>query len=204
MKKVIERFKVSGIVPTISYLFFTVFLEKLGFHVEAVFSIQQQNISKAAEQGYSFRVIQSSAKLGDSDETALLEYGGSSLIDDFEASFARGELCALGYWEQRLGCVCWAKNIQHHPLLENQSAHLIWRCFTLPDLRGRGMYPQTLRFFCAMLSNKDDWPILIECSVFNHASLNGISKAGFQIIGKILRFRKWSRVLAVNNSFSHG
>ena len=194
-RKVTERFKVLGIWPTIKYLLFTVFLEKLGFHLEAVFAFNEDDCSALAEEEFDFRAIKSLHELEEKDRTSLIAYGGTELIEDFSASFSRGELCALGFSEQRLGCVCWAKEIPNHPVIGEQSAFLIWRCFTLPDLRGRGLYPLTLRHFCSMLKNQDlfSGSILIECSVFNQSSLRGIRKAGFQYRSKILRFGNWSK-----------
>lgn len=196
-RKINERFRILGLWPTMKYLFFTVFLEKLGFRVEAVYVFTKDDSSDLAEDGSDFRVIRSIDELDDKDKTSLVEYGGAELIQDFIASFLRGELCALGFSEQRLGCVCWAKKIENHPLNVQQPAFLIWRCFTLPDLRGRGLYPLTLRYFCSMLINQDAFtgPILIECSVFNKSSLQGIHKAGFRYKGKILRFGSWSKTL---------
>jgi len=194
-EKINERFKILGIWPTMMYLLFTVFLEKLGFHVEAVFEYKHNGSSRLIGDEFDFRVIQSLVELDDKDRTSLIEYGGKDLIDDFSDSFARDELCALGFSEQQLGCVCWAKKIQNHPVNVQQSAFLIWRCFTLPDFRGRGLYPLTLSHFCSMLKNQDSFsgPVLIESSVFNQSSLKGIRKAGFRYKGKILRFGSWSK-----------
>lgn len=200
-RKINERFKVLGIWPTMMYLFFTVFLEKLGFHIEAVF-VYKDGASRLAEEKFDFKVIQSLHELDDKDKMSLTEYGGAELIDDFSASFSRGELCALGFSEKRLGCICWAKKIQDHPVKIRQSAFLIWRCFTLPDLRGRGLYPLTLSHFCSMLKNQDSFsgPILIESSVFNQSSLKGIHKAGFRYKAKVFRFARWHKTFDIMKS----
>ncbi len=201
IRKIKERIKVFGIWPTIMYLFFTVFLEKIGFHAEAILVFHNEVLSYSPVQKFSFRVIQSASKLGDKERASLIEYGGKALIDDFSTSFARGELCALGYWEHQLGCVCWGKKIQHHPILGRKPVFLIWRCFTLPELRGRGLYPLTLSHFCSELNNRKLFfgPILIECSIFNQSSMKGIQKAGFRYQGKILRFGSWRKSFDVQN-----
>lgn len=201
-RKVKERFKISGIWPTMMYLLFTVFLEKIGIHIEAVFTYEKDSSLELADEKFDFKVIQSLHELDEKDKTSLMEYGGTELIDDFSLSFSRGELCALGFSEQRLGCICWAKKIQNHPVEIRKSAFLIWRCFTLPGLRGRGLYPLTLSFFCSMLKDQDSFsgPILIESSVFNQSSLKGIHKAGFRYKCKVFRFGRWSKTFDIMNS----
>ena len=201
-KKIIKRYKTSGFKRTMGYLFFTVFLEKVGLHVDAVFIYKKDGPSIQAGEEFGFKVIQSLHELGDKERASLIGYGGTELIDDFSDSFSRGELCALGYSEQQLGCVCWAIKTLDHPVKIQQPAFLIWRCFTLPDLRGRGLYPLTLSYFCSMLKNQDSFsgPILIESSVFNQSSLKGIYKAGFRDKGKIFRFGGWSKAFDIMNS----
>lgn len=198
-RKINERFKILGIWPTMKYLFFTVFLEKLGFHVDAVLVHEKDSSASLAEEGFNFKVIKSLHELGDKDRKSLVEYGGSALIKDFSDSFLRGELCALGYLGQQLGCVCWAKKIQDYPVKLQQPAFLIWRCFTLPDLRGRGLYPLTLSCFCSMIKNQGSFsgPVLIECSIFNQSSMKGIHKAGFRHKAKIFRFGGWSKAFDI-------
>lgn len=199
-RKIWQRFRIFGLIPTLEYLFFTVFLEKIDFHIDIVYSIQPESIQTVKLQGFSFRLIHSVTDISDSDTQALKEYGGIELVNGFSTSLAEGEICALGYFGQELGCVCWARAIDGHDLTGRQDGFIIWRCFTLPRLRGHGMYPKTLKFLCYKLNEMSSIPILIECSLFNHASIKGIEKAGFKFIGKVLRFRKWSKPYSVARS----
>lgn len=70
-------------------------------------------------------------------------------------------------------------------------------CNTFPEHRGKGYYPEMLRYICASIGTENTvFHMTVDES--NHASIKGIEKAGFQRCGsvKVTKFLKryyWQR-----------
>ncbi len=60
----------------------------------------------------------------------------------------------------------------------------LYDCRTLEPMRGRGAYPSTLRWISDHCSAQRIIGIWIYCEPGNIASVRGIEKAGFELIGK--------------------
>ena len=58
-------------------------------------------------------------------------------------------------------------------------------CLTLPEFRGRGIYPRVLKMIVARLTEKGIERVFICVKADNHASLRGVEKAGFTRVGQI-------------------
>ena len=63
-------------------------------------------------------------------------------------------------------------------------------CLTLPQFRGRGLYPAALRSAQQFLRKNGFERCFICVRHDNHSSIRGIMKAGFVFVGEI-RLRKW-------------
>jgi RimJ/RimL family protein N-acetyltransferase len=67
-------------------------------------------------------------------------------------------------------------------LRERKGTALIGYCWTHPDMRGRGIYPVSLRSVISELHRRGIDRILIETDIENKPSCRGIEKAGFQLL----------------------
>ncbi|MBE6941078.1 MAG: GNAT family N-acetyltransferase [Ruminococcaceae bacterium] len=61
-------------------------------------------------------------------------------------------------------------------------------CATLPEYRGRGIYPAVLRHICKTFANEDTVFYMI-VNDQNIPSIRGIEKAGFELCGTVKRSR---------------
>jgi len=192
--KLIQRIRMTGLWPTIKYLIFTVLFERLDIHVSVIFEQTLNHIESHKKDGYHCDVIQSLDDLTTPVRDALVEYGGHEMIADFAKSFSQGQQVALGFSDGRFGCVCWFQR-QRHGLFDDQPVHLIWRSFTLPEMRGRKLFPLTMKCACSYIRrNPDgDFPIVAESSLFNTSSIRGIESAGFGRISKKIEIGRWGR-----------
>ncbi len=66
--------------------------------------------------------------------------------------------------------------------------HEIGPCYTAPEFRGRGIYPDVIRFICARFSELAGVFYMI-VDEGNTSSIRGIEKAGFVCIGKVRKTR---------------
>ncbi len=190
--KIYKRVRETSLLATFQYLFLTVFLEKIGIEINSVFKFQDNTVLEKLGKFHS-EVINSIIEINNQSLMSITKYGGASLIKDFELAFSKGEYCALGFWEGKIGCICWCKKIDDNTL-GKKNAYWIWHCFTLPEHRGLGLYPVTLYDLCQfLLENMESDLIMVESSTYNISSIRGIEKAGFKIIRKELHL--WKRKL---------
>lgn len=75
------------------------------------------------------------------------------------------------------------------------SAPLIGNCFTVPAMRGRGLYPAMLRTVCRHLARMGHDRVFISCAPDNRASIRGIERAGFRRIKDISNLVVLSKVV---------
>lgn len=174
--------KVKNIYAVLGYRRASLYLlsiipEKIGIGIVEVFLHKNSSHMAGILADRSFTVIDSFAKLGEQDQLALLDCSGSKV----KRLFRRGYLCAMGRIDNKLGCICWIKPVRHYFLSRKRADFLFSTCFTSSDMRGRGLFPETLGFACNFLKkeNKQDLKVIIESTVFNYPSLSGIQKAGF-------------------------
>ena len=181
------KFQSMGFWRTAAHLFFTVLLERIGFRMNFVFLRPVEcRVTKVMPAGFSARLARQMDDLGEQDFAALLTYGGVKLSELFRTAFAAGKVCiVLHSTAGELAAVCWAEKVHPFAPCTTTPCILVSRCFTLPQFRGRGLYPAALQAVDHLLPDEmlRLTEIVIECSVFNYASRSGILKAGFQIGG---------------------
>ncbi|MDD5731230.1 MAG: hypothetical protein PHN57_08935 [Candidatus Omnitrophica bacterium] len=182
--KVNNLFRVHGFWKTALYSLGIV-SEKLCSGVSVVFVYKDGGENVKPPLGHSFEIIRSLGQLGEEDKNSLLGYKGKNIFRQFEGLFSKGHFCAVCRVKGSLGSMCWAKPIKKHFLLKNQAGFLIRQCFTLPGMRGKGLYPATLNFLAGRLKaeNTQDISIIIESAASNYSSIRGIQKAGFAKAG---------------------
>lgn len=179
-----------GIWRTANYLFFTVLLERLGFHVNYVFlrQIDRRNAT-VMPSGFSACCARRMNELNEHDFAALLEYGGAALSQQFRTSFAAGRLCIVVHSTAgELATVCWVEKVDSFAPCTMNPCLFVSRCFTVPQFRGLGLYPAALQAVDHLIPDELSCltEIVIECSMFNYASKTGILKAGFLIRGRAI------------------
>lgn len=94
----------------------------------------------------------------------------------------------------RLAHVSWMIPASHDRLLPVRNVKLhdheaeITNCLTIPEFRGQGVYPRTIRRLCELAVNLDIHQVWMITGTANKASQRGIQKAGFVRRGRIIRF----------------
>lgn len=173
VRKIIES---QGVLKAGLY-FLSILPEKIGCGIVAIFVFKNRIPDEDADGHHFFKILTALAQLDDAERETLVTYKGSGILRQFRKLFEKGYFCAIGSCEGKPGCVCWVK-----PPARHQQCFLIRRCFTVSSMRGKGLYPGTLRFIAGWLQKQgQEAPIvLIESSVFNYASVRGIIKAGFE------------------------
>lgn len=64
----------------------------------------------------------------------------------------------------------------------------LFDAFTLPEYRGKSIFPAALLFICNHLRDKKYQKCFITSTIENKASIRGIRKAGFKMNGYILKY----------------
>ena len=203
LRKIIQRFRSAGFLPTIKYLFFTVLLERLGIHFDVIFVYESSPFGQSQPGNYHCKVIGSLDGLAPSVREALVDYGGNEMIEDVAKSFAEKQLCVLGFIDGRFGGLGWFEP-QGHDLFVDQEVYLMWRAFVLPDMRGQKLLPLTMIEACSFIRRdlRSNRPIVVECSLFNKSSRRGIENAGFELIAKEVEIGRWKTFYQVRDGIS--
>lgn len=193
----LKRLAAEGPLRSLSYLAFTVGLERIGIQYLHCFRLVTGG--GATGEGtcdMTFAMLRTIDDLTAEDRQTIATYSGEHHLRQYEAAFARGEWCAVARCHgNELACECWLSKRPGCFLSTEGPNWLIERCWTVPSYRGKGLYPRTLRFACDELLSSNVAPenIFIECNAFNSASLRGIQKAGFVLAGKRLSVGRWNR-----------
>jgi len=191
-----ERISQWGLFRTLGYYAFGVAGHKAGIWLTDSFELPAQPRAVAKSPEVTFDIVGSMAAWTARDLESLRACEGISLLPLYPGFFAAGDQCAVARWRgDELACVCWMHRRSDYPLANGNPIFLIQYCFTLPGQRGKGLYPQTLAHACSSIrGGSEPLPIFIDCSTFNYASKRGIHKAGFQLVGRILRAfgRTWN------------
>lgn len=196
IKKLRERIIEQGLRKTLFYVFFTVFLERLGIEFLAVFRYVGRRGMPEILEGIEFAIIGSMEDLTSDDRDAISNYGGNTLLRTFAKAFDRGESCGIARENGKFVCNCgWIKNIEEYRAVADYPVIIIGGGFTIPSGRGKGFLPQTLRYTCEHILGKSlrEEEIFCECSTFNDAALKGIRKGGFDRIGIKIKAGRWKR-----------
>jgi peptidoglycan/xylan/chitin deacetylase (PgdA/CDA1 family) len=189
LERHIRRIKAQGIPSAILYYTNTGIAERSGVHVLRVF--RHAECVPPASVGADFALLSCPTDLIPADKRALTDYGGAPLLVDFDEAWARGERAIFARVDGELACVCWLTRETDFLPSAGAPCTLVQRCFTLPAFRGRGIYPETLKFATGLLAEEEPrLPALIESEVFNSGSIHGIEKAGFVAYGIRVRMGK--------------
>jgi hypothetical protein len=184
-----ERVAEWGLSRTLSYYVFGVAAHKVGVKIWDDFEYPLHAIPLTGSRDATSSVLESMADWTSRDLELLQEHQSISLLPLYPGFFARGDRCVVARWKgSELACVCWAHPTSEYVLAPGVPGFLIQYCFTLPEHRGKGLYPQTLASACSYLRDHCGWPvrIFVDCSTFNYASKRGILKAGFKPIGRTI------------------
>ena len=188
------RIRTQGSWTTANYLLFTVFLERAGVYLYYVFSaLPHEALHPVTDLTLS--VEDSPEGITSEDREVLARYGGDRLVRDVDNALRRGERCVIPRAEGTLAGMAWITRVDGYAPAGCGPATMIERCFTLPEYRGRGIFPASLRQALQHLSRSGAGtaPVYIECSTMNVSSATGISKAGFARIGLLLVVGRYKR-----------
>lgn len=131
----------------------------------------------------AFHELVSAGELKADQVVAMSGYGGDAYVEQARQRLGRGWRLWLATTGGSVAAGAWtvdrksghaAKAI---PLLDQDVA--ILDCFTLPEFRGRGIYPQLLSWVCGRLREAGTRRAWIAANERNRASIRGIEKAGF-------------------------
>jgi RimJ/RimL family protein N-acetyltransferase len=113
--------------------------------------------------------------------------------DQFFAWQQAGKVVCFGwvtYKQRQIGVVTFAP----HP-----GRAYLYNFHTLQDFRGRTLYPQLLKAITSQLTLEQRHDVIIDVNSRNRASLRGIEKAGFHLVGRIswlTLLRHWNLTLS--------
>jgi hypothetical protein len=194
LQRLAQRMRAQGIGQGINYLLVTVLLERLGISIYHVFEAVEEDAARVTAKDLKIAMLKDMASLTPADIEALKSYGGPRLLRQFEAAFARHEVCSAGRRSdgKLAGTVWWTMTRDYAPAKRPECA-LFERGFTFPEYRGLGVLPAVLAYGACW--NREQHPELGaaygECSVSNAASKRGILKAGFKPIGILITVGRW-------------
>jgi hypothetical protein len=134
--------------------------------------------------------------LTDRDRELLRACQGGARLDLYRGYFSRGKKCAVARLEgSELACMLWMRTMSEYCQNRGRRSIVLSDAITLPDHRGKGLYPQTLSFICDYATGiwSEAVSIYADCSVVNYASKKGLLKAGFVPNGLIISVfgRSW-------------
>ncbi len=149
-----------------------------------VFFRMDTSVLSPGKGGVSFNVRKLS-----STEIEILDSNRYDLSGFENIDMRRGHECFAACRDQIIGYV-WVNydSIYDDKLLDiNLSAGqaYLYKAFTLPEYRGRGIYPELLQRVCRILKERGVHTILIATSIENRSSFRGIQKAGFERLGTV-------------------
>lgn len=187
--KLRELIAVAGFWRTCAYLL-NIVPERCGFGIIRIFLYDREARLTEIASERSFKIIKGMDQLADTQIDSLRHYRGEKICSHFEKLFQRGCYCAIGCIKEQLGCVCWTFPLKNRTLLKGKTGFIIRQSFTLPSMRGKGLYPATLNFLCDYLEKqyREDLKIFIESTIFNYSALRSIEKTGFRKVGIALMF----------------
>ncbi|MGL6225910.1 MAG: hypothetical protein ACRC10_04695 [Thermoguttaceae bacterium] len=194
-QKIKHRISKTGFFPTLFYLFGTCFCEKIGIKIIRIYILPESvgkerltaAVATAAQQGLTFARVNGMEFFSPMDTMAWEAYEPGLVAPyGFPKLFQKGMLCFICRCEEKLAGIVWCA-IAPNPFNKKNSDEkiaLLQRGNTLPQFRGKGILPTSLNFSCLGIANdREDLPIMVEVSVFNHSSIRGIEKAFFNQLG---------------------
>ena len=118
---------------------------------------------------------------------------------DWHTRFARGCRCVAYTHDSDIVSYCWISFARecigeaNCDIVMPPGMAYIWDCATIPTFRGHGLYPALLRQIVAELRDAGLERFWIAAVQSNHASQQGIAKAGFRHVATVgyLRIGPW-------------
>ena len=138
-------------------------------------------------------------------EAERLFIGSSEITQKVHDELQRGCECVLGEVDGKIVFSGWLDfqriyeaSVMNYPLHSHQA--YIYRIFTVPAFRGRGIATAAYGFMLNRLSQKEVSQCFLSVSFENAASIRTIEKNGFQKCGaiKFIRFGKRVRIISEN------
>lgn len=184
-----------GWLRTLAYYMFAVIPEKLGVTVLRVYEFVGPTMPPTYSHGVTFSILRSPVDLTVHDHELM---GQRQDVPEFKrfVEFMRGNTISIvARWHTtKLVSIGYVDNTTDYPPAGGNRSYFIHNCFTLLDYRGQGIYPQLLFFACNHLRSGigNSYPIYVDCSFVNYASIRGIEKAGFARVGTMIKVLKHS------------
>ncbi|MGA1863750.1 MAG: hypothetical protein ACMUHX_01680 [bacterium] len=187
-----DRICREGLLKTIIYYMGSHLLPKAGFQLKYLFEYQHGFSSSqiSLPLDVKFSVLHKMSDLEPEDIKALNDFEGRELIDRYEMEFENNHKCAIAR-KEKCGLVSagWLTPAPPQFSVDGEPSFLLRDGFTLPNMRGNGVYKGIIRTLCEYVisSVKPDYPHIFVTSVFsNWASIRGIEKSGFKRIGVVV------------------
>jgi GNAT superfamily N-acetyltransferase len=140
-------------------------------------------VEAGADAEYSFLDNNSGEKTA-----SLVSLVGKDIV---KARFNQGEVCGVAWSNSKVVSYCWLAfkqaevgEINRIIKLSDKELYL-YDAFTLPDYRGRGLFPALLTAILGFARSKSYSRALIFSNSRNRPSLRGIEKAGFSLFQSI-------------------
>ncbi len=98
----------------------------------------------------------------------------------FRYELSNPDTCYGAFWKGSLVHVSWVYSYSDGVIQLKSSEVEISYCFTLPNYRGRGIYPVVLNKICEDLKRKGTSRVYLKILKGNEASIRGAEKASFR------------------------
>jgi|GEM_PF-2261689 hypothetical protein len=196
-QRIKDRIGKIGIWNTILFAI-GVILDKVGVQICYLFGLVGGPLPFDQYDPINASVALSMDSFSDTEQRALCEYGHKGLLRRFGTRFAAGLQCVvLRSLNGELATIGWLIPAPPALCASGMPVIMIEDCFTMPALRGRGLYPMMIQYAVFYLCNSTTFTadrIMMQCSVFNDSSVRGILHSGFDIVGITCLFRRWRSV----------
>ena len=191
IEKYNQRVKAEGHLQTWLYLLGNFVFPKIGIQVKYIFFNKevQQNLT---DNRLELALLRNMSQLTGRDKRNLIDFEGDSLVEKFEIEFDAGCKCVI-VRNDGLVSACWIAPAPDYLQGHNIESYLIRDCFTLPAMRGRGLYPKILDFAINEIQKETDnnkVRIVVNSIFSNRSSIRGILKSGFLKAGIVCQIGK--------------
>jgi len=186
-----QRVKIEGHFGTWLYILGNFLLPKLGIQIKCIFFNKEIEL-KPENKDVELALLNNISHLTKSDIENLRAFEGDSLLVTFENEFSDGNRCVIAR-KDGLASACWIAKAPSYLQDSETVTFLIRDCFTLPNLRGQGLYPQILDFAIDCIQKElphKKVQISVNSIFSNRSSIRGILKSGFYKAGITIQLGK--------------
>jgi hypothetical protein len=187
LNKIKLQYQNNGLIATLSYLFITVFLNKIGVEINFVFVLPNSSNNKP-EHFNSFTTYES---IPEASKQQIQDELGSQYAKKIARKFRNNETLFIGYIDDNVASTSWIKQVTQCDKMPFENYFLLYADFTRPVYRGRGLHKSAISYRVNSLAEtiSSETPAIIESSITNHASIKNIIKCGFKKIGIYISYR---------------